>query len=613
MKPFNSFNPLRTLRLLIPAVVLSLVSPVANAVLIGYDGFVADTGGGNAAGEYLANPGTDTSSRHKLIAGQDPVIGGFSGSWVGNTVSAWDLGAGSTTPIASLQYADVISSGNAVARRFALGDAYRPLDAAGMGLSGDTILWVSFLFKMSDPTAAGRIEIGPATTANRSGVGLDLGNAAAGTITPYASGEYGTTTATIDGDTHLVVMRFNLKAVDQDQFTIWLDPDSTGPEPTVGTALMNGYIPADPGLNLANLLFRRFSGGTANQGVVFDEIRLADAWDRDLFGGEVLIGYDGFVPGTDPAAGEYAANPGTDTSGRYKLMAGQNPVIGGFSGSWTDVTAQWELGETPIASLSYPGVTASGSAAKRQFLLGDAYRAIDGSIGLAGDTTVYASFLFQMSDPAATGRIEFGPSTQANRTGIGLDLGTNIAGTITPYVSGSYGATTATIDGDVHLVVVRFKMSSTGNDQLTIWLDPDPTQANAPSDASALMNSSLADKAIDYLSFRRMGGTELNNGIVFDELRLAKVWGSALFNAGLPAGDPVVPILAIEIVGADILVSFESLTGQSYQLQKSTDSLGGFAPVGSAAAGTGGTVTLTDAGAVPAGSAKVFYQVTTSL
>lgn len=268
-----------------------------------------------------------------------------------------------------------------------------------------------------------------------------------------------------------------------------------------------------------------------------------------LFAG--ILAYDGFAAGSSNASGEYIANPGTDVSGRHKFIAGQDPVVSGFSGSWTGIGgAQFEMGAIPPSSLAYPGVTSTGNAAFRKFTSGASTRALDAGLGIGTNgTTTYFSFLMKLDDASALGRIEFQEGSSGGANGGGLRIrsdGTNFIAS-----AGFMNNTIATADTDTHLFVFRVDFSA--SDSWSVWMDP--TDLNIEANSATIASGTVAGpSSIDptYLTFKRgtSGGTG-GNGVMVDEIRIATDWGSDLFGAAVPEPSSLIYV----VLGSLLLVS----------------------------------------------------------
>ncbi|MEI6193597.1 MAG: right-handed parallel beta-helix repeat-containing protein [Verrucomicrobiota bacterium] len=247
--------------------------------------------------------------------------------------------------------------------------------------------------------------------------------------------------------------------------------------------------------------------------------------------------YEGFVAGTNNANGQYVANPGTDTSGRYKFIAGQNPAVTGFVGSWIGLTsAQYELGTTPTNSLVYPGVGNTGNSAFRQSTVGGSARQLDvtntfanyndgtGQIGRDG-TTLYFSFLMKLDSPTNQGSLGFSSTTNSNAEVQILANGTN-------YVFSANGTSSATVvatDTNTHLFAIKFQFGAT--DTVSYWMDPADlaTEANNPPTTTLSINNPGSVNYSYLTMLRGSSGGTVGRGVVFDELRFAGSWGNNLF------------------------------------------------------------------------------------
>lgn len=247
-----------------------------------------------------------------------------------------------------------------------------------------------------------------------------------------------------------------------------------------------------------------------------------------------LVYYDGFVAGEDLSKGEYVANPGADTEGRYRLTEGQNPNIPGFTGSWQHEKAPWDFGAplavAPIPSLEYPGVVSTGNAVARRWAEGMSYRRFDNVFRGEGVRVLYLSMLFQLSDPTAEGRFELSRIADSSRNGVGLDFNSIQRGRITPFGAFSNSPNTIPSSDQTNLLVIKFELSEAGS-RFTMWLNPD--DLSAEENNQPIFQRVVRNLDINYLVFKRFEGGTAENGIVFDELRIATAWDSDLFEGTL--------------------------------------------------------------------------------
>lgn len=257
-----TFRP--SLSLLLAGLTLQALASSSSGAIVAYDGFVA--GDSNAEGEYV--PGAD--SRH-LFTGQDPTLTGFTGAWTEANNARFELG---TSPISSLAYSDgtnsLVTSGNAAFREFNNGVSSRALNVAG--LNGDnTTTYFSFLLKLDDATALGRVEF--SESASSFGTGIRIRTDGSNFIASAASSS--TTLAATDTNTHLFVWKVDFGAT-TDAWSLWVDPTDLTTETT---ATLSGVSGTGTGnINLTHLVLMRETGGTAGNGFIVDEIRIGESW-----------------------------------------------------------------------------------------------------------------------------------------------------------------------------------------------------------------------------------------------------------------------------------------------------------------------------------------------
>lgn len=84
------------------------------------------------------------------------------------------------------------------------------------------------------------------------------------------------------------------------------------------------------------------------------------------------------------------------------------------------------------------------------------------------------------------------------------------------------------VDNATHLVVARIQFNANANDDVTVWLDPDPLLDEA-SQAAALTTSfaNVGDLSFNRIALRS-GSNNNNNSTTFDEIRLATTFGEAV-------------------------------------------------------------------------------------
>jgi hypothetical protein len=237
--------------------------------MLAYDGFVA--GDSNAEGEYIPNSGS-----YNFAPGQNPSLVGFTGDWTQINSGQFELGA---VPIASLSYPGVGTSGNAAFRKGLVGGSSRSLHPSlNLGADGTTT-YFSFLMKLDDATAGGRLEF-TETLGTTFGGGVRIRTDGSSFIS--SAGFQNRTLAATDTDTHLFVFRVDFG--EDDNWSVWMDPTDLGVEANSAPDFMGTVISPSSIDITAITLLRENSGGTEGNAFTVDEIRVADSWGTDLFG-----------------------------------------------------------------------------------------------------------------------------------------------------------------------------------------------------------------------------------------------------------------------------------------------------------------------------------------
>jgi hypothetical protein len=226
-----------------------------------------------------------------------------------------------------------------------------------------------------------------------------------------------------------------------------------------------------------------------------------------------LIAYDGFLVGSNPAAGEYSTG----------ALSGANPTVNGFSGAWSSGSGS---GTVQSDGLTYAGLTTTGG---RIEAVGDGTRVghtLTTPFTAASTGTYYISFLLRLEgDTAGAPYRAFelhngGYDDNANRV---FQLGLNNGD-----LSGSNGLFGARVNNNnslkadlnstntnVNLYVLRLDLSaSAGADSVTIWANP--TSLGGAEPGSGSISISSFDLAFDRLSIASFGGFPVS----LDELHI---------------------------------------------------------------------------------------------
>ena len=235
-----------------------------------------------------------------------------------------------------------------------------------------------------------------------------------------------------------------------------------------------------------------------------------------------LLGYDGFVAGDSNAEGEYIANPGTETDGRYRLASGQNPTVTGFSGSWSHATGKFEMGSSPSSSLSYSDGTdslaTSGNTVFRGFQ-GSSSRALNnGVLGLGSAGSVrYVSFLMRLETASAEARIDFGEAAFQDWGQLGIRVE---GGQFNAKFAGQSTVAMGATDTDTHLFVWKVDVGTT--QKAYLYVDP-VLSSEAANTATPVGTVALGTYDPTHITLTKRSGSDGDN-VTFDEVRIGETW-----------------------------------------------------------------------------------------
>jgi hypothetical protein len=283
-----------------------------------------------------------------------------------------------------------------------------------------------------------------------------------------------------------------------------------------------------------------------------------------------LLAYDPF----DVGGGQYVVG---DENAGTNLLTGQNPAIGPtpfYNGAW--IQSGGDAQAVQNGSLSYTNFPNSGGRVTDavQFSccsFGRSAREISGGLGFGRDSrTIYQSFLVNYGTQGTDDPTQFGyRGYELWNGGIGdsfktVDVfvnsfsGDNV---LTLRVTGASGTETDLVGGGgltldalagTHLFVLRFDFSATGDDVVTLYIDPtDSIEGNYVAAASVAIEDLFITHQGTLSSFTFSGGGHIPGA--FDEVR----WGET-FEDVTPFLDGTVPVpvplalLAIGILGIAI-------------------------------------------------------------
>ena len=255
-------------------------------------------------------------------------------------------------------------------------------------------------------------------------------------------------------------------------------------------------------------------------------VRVFPAWTG-------LVSHDPFSTSSTYAAGE---------------LTTQNPAINGYVGAWTESDFGASQPAVSAGSLAYGNPSYLGSTGGKVTVQSDVdggeitfansgrvYRELGPQLIVDNSTTGvrYLSFLFRSGQETGVTTYQtlalHNSNGDANRN---FDIGLTVNGgqTGSEYnfgVDGIYSSTGVAANSGVHLMVVKFNLSSTPfADTVTVWVDP-VLGAGEPAGGTTV---AAADLTWDRLAFSDYDG----NSAAWDEVR----WGSSFDSVTLNPNPP---------------------------------------------------------------------------
>lgn len=269
----------------------------------------------------------------------------------------------------------------------------------------------------------------------------------------------------------------------------------------------------------------RWGGRLHHLGYALVALALEFACPRPAYA--VLLSEDRFYTSATPSGIEYALGS----------LAGQNPNTPGFSGAW--FTSNGSSSTVVASSLTYADANFPASAggsvlspignSRVHRLLAPASNPFE----TTDSGAVYLSFLLQTGTNNGYRAFEMhngGNEDAANRTlQIGLSSFTDFPSTsqfgFRVNNNSSFDASLGLEDGNVHLFLVKFNLSTTNNaDTITVWNNPN--LSNLSSDPAGGVMASGFNFAADRLGAGHFTGTAYG----LDELRIGTTLVDAVTN-----------------------------------------------------------------------------------
>lgn len=197
-----------------------------------------------------------------------------------------------------------------------------------------------------------------------------------------------------------------------------------------------------------------------------------------------------------------------------------------------DSLAGWPKGSL-TNGLEYPGITSSGSALTEAGTWANA-PSFNGS-GY-GDSTLYFSALADGMVNNQNRLVFFSAESGSSKVGVGFDgNGTQIAALIGTGSATLTGNSVSYSSASTVLIVGKFELSSSGNETVTLWINPTDFSGEAALAASAVGTSTASAAgdlnltAISYIYPRQQDAST-----VYDEIRLGTTLADVVAFSGTP-------------------------------------------------------------------------------
>jgi pectate lyase len=197
-----------------------------------------------------------------------------------------------------------------------------------------------------------------------------------------------------------------------------------------------------------------------------------------------------------------------------------------------------ELVVTNTAALTAPAdfPAASGNGVKWT-PSGTARRSIV-QFGAVSSGTLYASFLVNVGTAPGSSRLAayFDSSTsQPSSPQLGFFVGNGSFGIAK---RGGSPATSVSVGGGTHLVVVRYTFTGTSSDQVDLWVDPASSTygaGTAPASSGSASGGSNPS-SLPYFGLYTSSGSSGNPYLYLDEVRIGTTWADVVPSGGPPVG-----------------------------------------------------------------------------
>jgi T5SS/PEP-CTERM-associated repeat protein len=410
----------------------------------------------------IAYDGFDYTAGSTIIA--ETGGSGWANAWSGSTPSA---GVGSRqiqSPGAT--YAMLQTTGN---KAFIAATNQTQRSLLAIQGAGDETVWISFIGQRVGPDTARFFGLsfyeGTTESVNeRLTIGEPTDNADdlwGAHFSSSAEGRVAVEGSSVNAES-LLLARIDYHSGANDDFYLWVNPDLSLGEPSIGTAGASSAGAFNLAFNIVSMRAGtlRTSDNTHGE-AFFDEIRIGSSF-ADVVPAVAAAAYEGFDYAPAGAA-IVGANGGN-----------------GFAGPWVD-SGPADHAAIAAGSLAFGGLATTGnhvSAVSRDDAIGSIFRQFSDPIGDPG-TTRYLSFVVRPDGTLNEGVFNglFGIDLPGNPTS--LFIGKPGGGALDEFVLENFGGTqqhasgVTAVVGEEYLLVLRADFAD-GNDSFTLYINPEP-------------------------------------------------------------------------------------------------------------------------------------------
>ena len=354
----------------------------------------------------------------------------------------------------------------------------------------------------------------------------------------------------VDRDTHLFVAKINYKPAALDDITVWLDPNpANGDSQAMSVRNYSGTGVSDFSFNNY-----RFQAGTTNSVPdpwEFDEVRFGRTWASVTPARtNELYAYEPF----DTGPGHYTENanlPG-QTLGGSGHASGLTWTASAANDATVSSAGLMHIVASRGGMAIHSGLTATnnGTGTRAALDLGangafaSAGLVSGGMIGGGGVAApVYVSFLTRShgtsaQEPRFAGLVTYRGGTRVQSLG-GNGLPQHAFSTYglfgTDLITNTVGTAWRGVDTGTHLFVAKIGFHADAADDISVWLDPDPTDGDSQG-PTVYLRSGVNVGDLSFDSYELQAGPDgAEDAWDFDEIRIGNSWASVTPAPAVPA------------------------------------------------------------------------------